>query len=242
MPYDHILELIDADLERLKKARLILTRAGSPARSILQKADSSSVRSTTSEIPANSISFTSLPQDDKYEIQAKKQVKHSVPKKQASPDRHKAHLPKVVQNVFPASIESLTLPIHEVLTPRAASDSEAKSELILVLNEIHQKKSLRQVRAPKKDLSGSVAEPTVVRVRKIRNKTTSRQPIVVSAPSPLGGFVPNKPVYIPARQVQLDRSQNNEDAATTLLKSGRQTAIPLTAELLTQRWIQGLDS
>jgi hypothetical protein len=60
--------------------------------------------------------------------------------------------------------------------------------------------------------------------------------------SALGGTIPTGPIVVSSQQIRIEHSLRQQDAAIRRDPFPSPNAIPLTAELLTQRWIQGSQS
>ena len=79
----------------------------------------------------------------------------------------------------------------------------------------------------------------IVTRRKVTTRSKPSGPVV---PLALGGMVSAAPVFIPASQIRQERSQKWQELDAKFDSSESSAAVPLTAELLTQRWVQGLNS
>ncbi|WP_035358588.1 hypothetical protein, partial [Edaphobacter aggregans] len=55
---------------------------------------------------------------------------------------------------------------------------------------------------------------------------------------PLGGLLPTGPIFIPAELIRQKQSQSRQESVMKRGASGQPAIAPLTAELLSQRWIQ----
>jgi hypothetical protein len=98
---------------------------------------------------------------------------------------------------------------------------------------------------PREPKSQSVEKRAVVRTR-IPQPTKKR---VAPLKSPaktnalaLGGTIPKGPIVVSAQQIRIEHSLKQQEATVRLASFPSSNAIPLTAELLTQRWIQGSQS
>jgi hypothetical protein len=58
----------------------------------------------------------------------------------------------------------------------------------------------------------------------------------------LGGTIPTGPIVVSAQQIRIEHSLRQQEATVRRGSSSSSNTIPLTAELLTQRWIQGSQS
>ncbi len=220
MQYAHILALIDADLERLKKARLVLTTLETPPKGTQKRAPNPPVRS--------------------------KALRTAVRQRPAAPAL------QIVEHEV--SQRKKTRPIRRLKKPavsipgaaRLASAPEpAALESALVLDDQIRQEQPQGQRAQVGDESafGQIATtPVVVRVQKQRKRRTLSKPSVTPLATPLGGVVPTGPIFIPAELIRQKRSQSRQESVMERSASGPPATVPLTAELLTQRWIQGLVS
>ena len=69
-------------------------------------------------------------------------------------------------------------------------------------------------------------------------KRETRRRRVAPMPRALGGMVSAAPVFIPAARLQQELTQQAEEG----MKEEGAVEMPVTVELLTQRWVQGLVS
>ena len=58
----------------------------------------------------------------------------------------------------------------------------------------------------------------------------------------LGGTIPTGPIVVSAQQIRIEHSLRQQEATVRRSPFSSPNTIPLTAELLTQRWIQGSQS
>ena len=152
MQYVHILALIDADLERLKKVRLLLTTLDTPPKGTQKRARNPPVPSKT--------------------------LRTAEGQKPAAP--------------------ALQIDEHEV--------------------------SQRENARP------------AMRLKKPAVSKLSVTPLA----TPLGGLVPTGPIFIPAELIRQKQSQSRQESVMERGASGPAAIVPLTAELLTRRWIRSL--
>ncbi|WP_213806303.1 hypothetical protein [Granulicella sp. dw_53] len=232
MAYLHILALIDADLERLREARLLLTAAAPAAKRTEEKVQNLLFSSKVLKTPTKRISVAPPRQAVESKVPQKRPLRDPKRKKSASTKLDSARLKKIARSV------SLTLPFDLPLPPISTTESIPALD-----QEIHRDQPLeQQALPPVEDIIGTAIDaPVAVRLRKVpkKRRSTLDQPPVASVSSPLGGFVPNRPIYIPADQVRRDRPKGREESGIQRERSGQPAPLPLTAELLTQRWIQG---
>jgi hypothetical protein len=81
--------------------------------------------------------------------------------------------------------------------------------------------------------------PSAVKVRAVRRPSTRSKTSTATTARALGGMVSAAPVFIRAEQILQERAQKVPKSGT---KEEGSEAVPLTAEMLTQRWVQGLTS
>jgi hypothetical protein len=212
MQYVHILALIDAELERLKEVRLLLTTLDAPPKGSQKRTPIPPVRSKTLRMAERRKPTAPALQIDKREVsQPQKTTPATRLKKPAVSDSGAARLAKV--------------------PPPAASESA------LVLDD-----KIRQGRAPMVEegaLSQMAPIASVVRVRTHRKRRALSKLSVMPLATPLGGPVPTEPIFIPAELIRQKQSRSRQESVTERGAGGPPAAVPLTAELLTQRWIQG---
>jgi hypothetical protein len=84
--------------------------------------------------------------------------------------------------------------------------------------------------------------PSSVKLRAQRKPTTPNKSASAPASRALGGTISAAPVFIPAERVRQENSQKATNKGTKEEASESTTATPLTVEMLTQRWVQGLTS
>jgi hypothetical protein len=84
--------------------------------------------------------------------------------------------------------------------------------------------------------------PSSVKVRAQRKPATPNKTASAPASRALGGTISAAPVFIPAERVRQEHSQKATNRGTKEEASESATAAPLTVEMLTQRWVQGLTS
>jgi hypothetical protein len=81
--------------------------------------------------------------------------------------------------------------------------------------------------------------PSAVKVRAVRRPSVRSKTNTATTARALGGVVSAAPVFIRAEQILQERAQKVPKSGT---KEEGSEAVPLTAEMLTQRWVQGLTS
>jgi hypothetical protein len=95
----------------------------------------------------------------------------------------------------------------------------------------------------KKPLVAIQSSPVSVKVRAQREPTRRyKKEVPALAVRALGGTISAAPVFIPAERVRQEHSQKVTNKGTKEEASESASAAPLTVEMLTQRWVQGLTS
>jgi hypothetical protein len=126
-------------------------------------------------------------------------------------------------------------------TRPATTPAPAASESALVLDDqIRQEQPQRQ-RAPVVEecaFGQKATIPPLAKVRTQRKRRALGKLSVTSLATPLGGFVPTGPIFIPAGLIRQKQSQSGQESVMERCASSQPATVPLTAELLTQRWIQ----
>ena len=216
MQYVHILALIDAELKRLKEVRLLLTTLDAPLKGTQKRATNPPVRSKTLRAAEKQKPTTPAFQIDKHEVSHRKKT---------------------------APAKRLKKPaVSNPTAARFAKASPAVSESALVLdNQIRQEQPQGQ-RAPaveERVLSQVATIPSVARVRTHRKRQARRKLSVMPLATPLGGPVPTEPIFISAELIRQKQSRSRQESVMERGAGGPPAVVPLTAELLTQRWIQG---
>jgi hypothetical protein len=204
MQYVHILALIDADLERLKKVRLLLTTLDTPPKGTQKRARYPPVRSKTLRT--------------EHEVSQRKNARPAMRLKKPA-----------VSNLGAASL--------------AKAPAPAASESALVLDDQIRQEHPQGQRAQVVEESafGQIApSPLVARVQTQRKRRALSKLSVTPLATPLGGLVPTGPIFIPADQIRQKQSQSRQESVMERGASGPSAIVPLTAELLTQRWIRSL--
>jgi hypothetical protein len=214
MQYVHILALIDAELERLKEVRLLLTTLDTPLKGTQKRAPNPPVRSKTLRTAEKQKPTAQIDQCDVS--QRKKTASAMRLQKPALSNPSAARFAKA--------------------PPPAVSESTLVSD-----DQIRQEQSQGQ-RAPvveENSFSQMARIPPVARVRTRRKRRALSKLSVTPLATPLGGPVPTEPVFIPAELIHPKQSRSRQESVTERGAAGPPAAVPLTAELLAQRWIQG---
>ena len=186
----HILALIDADLERLKKVRLLLTTLDTPLKGTQKRARNPPVRSKSLRTAERQKPAAPALQIDDHEVSQRKNARPAMKLKKPA-----------VTNSGAASLA------------KAAAPAASKSALVMD-DQIRQEPQRK--RRPFSKLS------------------------VTPLATPLGGVVPTGPIFIPAELIRQKQSQSRQEAVTERGASDSSAIVPLTAELLTRRWIRSL--
>jgi hypothetical protein len=207
MQYVHILNLIDAYLDRLTEARRVLLTLDGPSKRTQQR---------RSQTPAATKT-----------LKAAGREKPAAPMLEVRPPRRKKATPATI----PKQTESKLALVSSVKTPDAIPEASLVVGLLLA--------ETRQSGTEQKPLE-PIANIRRVKAVTRRERTTRRKAIDTPLTRALGGTVSTAPVFIPAAQIRQERIE----AETKRVDPGASAAdvVPLTAELLTQRWVQGLVS
>jgi hypothetical protein len=218
MRYAHILALIDADLERLKRARLLLTTPDTPPKGTQKRAPNPPVRSKTlrtaeRQKPAAPALKPAAPalKIDEHEVAQRKKA-------------------RPVKRLKKSAVSDLGA------ARRAKAPAPAASESARVLvDQIRQEPPQGQrAQVAEESAFGPIAAvPLGARVQTQRKRRTLSKLSVMPSATPLGGVVPTGPIFIPAELIPQKQSQSRQESVME-----RGASIPLTAELLTQRWIR----
>jgi hypothetical protein len=219
MQYVHILALIDADLERLKKVRLLLTTLDTPPKGTQKRARNPPVRSKTLRTAERQKPAAPALQIDEHEVSQRKNARPAMRLKKPS-----------VSNLGAASL--------------AKAPAPAASESALVLDDQIRQEHPQEQRAAQvveESAFGQLAPiPLVARVQTQRKRLALSKLSVTPLATPLGGLVPTRPIFIPAELIRQKQSQSRQKSVLERGASGPSAIVPLTAELLTRRWIRSL--
>ena len=220
MQYAHILALIDADLENLKKVRLLLTTFDTPPKGTQKRAPNPPVGSKTlrtaerQKPPAPALHIA------EHEVSQRKKARPATRLKKPA-----------VSNLGTARLAKAPAP--------AASESSPVLD-----DQIRQEQSQGQrTQVVEESVFGQIATiPLVARVQTQRKRRALSKLSVTPPATPLGGPVPTGPIFIPVELIRQKQSQSRRESVMECGASGPPATVPLTAELLTQRWIQSLVS
>ena len=219
MQYIHILALIDAELERLKKVRLLLTTLDTPSKGTQKRARNPPVRSKTLRTAERQKPAAPAFQIDEHEVSQRKNARPAMRLKKPA-----------VSNLGAASL--------------AKAPAPAASESALVLDDqIRQEhpQGQRAAQVVEESAFGQLAPiPLAARVPTQRKRRALSKLSVTPPATPLGGLVPTGPIFIPADQIRQKQSQSRQESVMERGASGPSAIVPLTAELLTRRWIRSL--
>ena len=134
--------------------------------------------------------------------------------------------------------------VRSPVPPRISKPTFVQDELFLPEQEqrVHEN-VVAEVLAEKepKLLIPTEIKPAVAKIV-TRKVTTRSKPSGPAVPRALGGMVSAAPVFIPAAQIHQERWQKRQELDAKFDSSKSSASVPLTAELLTQRWVQGLNS
>jgi hypothetical protein len=217
MQYFHILALIDAELERLKEVRLLLTTLDTPLKGTQKRAPNPPVRSKTLRTAEKQKPTAPALQIDQHEVSHRKKTAPAMRLKEpALSNRSAARFAKA--------------------PPPAVSESA------LALDDQIRQEQPQGRRAPvveESAFSQMAIIPPVARARTRRKRWALSKLSVTPLATPLGGPVPTEPIFIPAELIHPKQSRNRQESVTERGVAGPPAVVPLTAELLTQRWIQG---
>jgi hypothetical protein len=218
MQYVHVLALIDADLERLKKVRRLLTTLDTPPKGTQERARNPSVRSKTLRTAERQKPAAPALQIDKHKVPQGKKARTATRLKKPA-----------VSNVGAACL--------------AKAPAPAASESALVLDDqIRQEHPQgRRAQVVEESAFGQITPiPLVARVQTQRKRSVLSKPSVTPSATPLGGLVPTGPIFIPADQIRQKEPQSRQESVMERGASGLSAIVPLTAELLARRWIRSL--
>jgi hypothetical protein len=213
MEYPHILNLIDDYLDRLTGARGVLLAADTAAESAQQF---TTQPATSGKAPGRRArgKQTALALDAAPPQEPAAKLKT---KKPASMRRPKA------QDFAP------TLPFtQDELFLQETSAAEPHEERVEV-----------EEQGPPEVVASA---PSAIRVRAPRQPSARRNATTAATARALGGLVSAAPVFIRAEQIRQEQAEKVPKSGTKADGSGSAAVPPLTAEMLTQRWLQGLNS
>jgi hypothetical protein len=216
MQYVHILALIDADLERLKKVRLLLTTLDTPPKGTQKRTWNPPVRSETLRTAEGQKPAAPAPRIDEHEVSQRKNARPAMRLKKPA-----------VSNLRAASLA------------KAPAPAASESALVLEIRQEHPQGQRAQV-VEESAFGRIVPTPRVARVQTQRKRRSPSKLSVTPLATPLGGLVPTGPIFIPAEQIRQKQSQSRQESVMERGASGPSATVSLTAELLTQRWIQSL--
>jgi hypothetical protein len=220
MQYAHILALIDADLERLKKARLLLTTADTLPKGTQKRAPNPPVRSKTLRTAVRQKPAAPALQIDEHEVSQHKKARPA--RRLKKPAVSSLGAARLANAPEPAASESALVPDDQI------RQEQPQGQRAQVVEE---------------SVFGKItAIPPVARVQTQRKRRAVSKLSVTRPTTPLGGLVPTEPIFIPAELIRQKQSQSRLESVMERGASGPPAIVPLTAELLTQRWIQSLGS
>jgi hypothetical protein len=216
MRYAHILALIDTDLERLKKARLLLTTPDTPLKGTQKRAPNPPGRSKTLRTVIRQEPASPALQFDEHEVSQRKKARPVRTLKKPAVGK-------------PAAARLAGAP-----EPPASESAPVLDDQIRTEQRLGQRPQVVDESA-----FGPIATiPLVARVQTQRKRRALSKLSVTPLPTPLGGLVPTGPIFIPAGLIRQKQSQSQQDPVMEHGASNPPAIVPLTAELLKQRWIQ----
>jgi hypothetical protein len=221
MQYAHILNLIDTYLKRLTEAREVLLSLATPSDRARNPATAGPIRMKKLRAPGK-------------DRQAKLALEITPPEgtQATAPPRTQAMGRKrvAVRSPVPSRISKPTLVQDELFLP--LQEQRAHENVVA---------GIPAEKEPKL-LSPTLSKPAVVKIVTRRKVPTRIKPSGPAVPRALGGIVSSSPVFIPAAQIHQKHSQKMQESDAKFDPAESSAAVPLTAELLTQRWVQGLNS
>ncbi len=218
MDYAHIVALIDADLDRLSQVRQLLISSG-----LLSPETKHRGSARPSQVESNA-------RNERGRVAP---VPGSRPRRQS--------------RIGPAAETTRPIPQEQILVNVAAAPVDVKTfdrlpsysgsipDGQLVYEEVREHRTELEQEASYQKAIGPGVETGHKRVRRARLS----KPGPAASSSALRGRLPVGPVFIPAQQIRLEQSQKQQSLALEHNSFGPQATVPLTAELLTQRWMQG---
>ncbi len=214
MEYPHILNLIDDYLDRLTEARELLLSCDSPPISAEKKR---TVIATVSKTPRRS----------------------AAREKQAV----------LALTMFPATAETSTTAKTGATEKRSNRRIKKAQEAVVAPVSIQDELFLQpppseplhaeEIEEREQETPQEPVAPSVVKVRAQRRPSGRSKAPTVAAERALGGLVSAAPVFIRAEQIRQELAQKVTPSGT---EGAIPAEVPLTAEMLTQRWLQGLSS
>jgi hypothetical protein len=215
MEYPRILNLIDGYLDRLTEARQVLLALDSESGNGQKRGSQTAAKKRALKAAAR---------------ESQSPLAFEIPPFPPEPPRQE---PKSTTNkrtglrVAKASAEShAALFVQNELFPQEQPSEPSREKLTTDAKK-------------EKLLPATEPVPVSVKVRAQRKPTTRNKVANTPAPRALGGMVSAAPVFIPAERVRQEYSQKATNRGEA---SESATAAPLTVEMLTQRWVQGLTS
>jgi hypothetical protein len=216
MEYPRILNLIDDYLDRLAEARQVLLELNgddSQKRGSQAAVNKRALKAAARERQARLAFETATEQPETPRLNP-----NSKPDKRASKRTTKASVeinpvPFVQNELFPQG-----KPI-ELLGEVQTADAKEETPLPVIANV-----------------------PSSTKVRAQRKPPAPKKTASAPASRALGGMISAAPVFIPADRVRQENSQKATNRGTQQEALESATAVPLTVEMLTQRWVQGLTS
>jgi len=208
----HIIALIDAYLDRLIKARLILTTPDSSQGENQQATKPPLPLSGRRRVAERDKQPAPVSHLKKNRVSPRRRAKATGPEKLATENKPTAH-----RDVSVMSMPAEPNPIRENSHTRRPQDQGAPVEKDVASTQIAMAPSPRKVPASRK-------------------KSARSKPALTPGAKALGGLVPAGPIFIPAKQIRSEESQRQNGSVKGRDAFG--SSVPLTAKLLAQRWMQ----
>jgi hypothetical protein len=213
MEYPHILNLIDDYLDRLTGARGVLLAADSTAVSAQQyKTQPATTGKASGRRARGKQTILALAPAPPQESAAKLKTKKPIRMRRPEAQEFAPTLPFAQDELFLQ--ETTTAEPHE---ERVEVEEQGSPQVV-------------------------VSAPTAIKVRAPRQPSARRNATTAATARALGGLVSAAPVFIRAEQIRQEQAEKVPKSGTKADGSGSAVAPPLTAEMLTQRWLQGLTS
>jgi len=211
MQYVHILSLIDTYLDRLKEARQVLLALDDSPSRARKLAGPPPIRMKKLKTPGS-------------ERQGVLGLELTPPKRKRTtePTKIKAAATKRVA-------------VRATIPPRSSEPDFVQDELFPEAQAAQPAQHAEQEQN-EKQLDQAVGQPVATKIVPAQRSRTRTKTAKAPVERALGGTVSAAPVFIPAARIRQERSEKTQ--ADSVASS---TAAPLTAELLTQRWVQGLN-
>jgi hypothetical protein len=222
MQYVHIIALIDAYLERLTQARLLLTTLDPSLERDLLMATPPPARPRKQRADVRDNSRTPVLRSGERGIAPRQKTKPSVPEKPAKKTAKKT------KTVVHSENASVPIPSEPALVPnKPVGQEQPRGYGAGAL--IEEQSALTQ----------RATAPRLNKARSSGKRPAPSKPPVAQGTMALGGLVPAGPIFIPAKQIRDEQSLRQRESHVVRDVFSPPTAVPLTVELLSQRWLRG---